>query len=192
MADNYLERKMEELRRGRTGTHRSSGIVQGYVSVRIGAKRALVIGAEYKSFALRLSRTGCRVALATDEPSAVDTGLRICPLSDGSALLDRLLNDWYGLDLLLIAADSPLLTPLVERWSAHRVAWPHVSDYGGRLLLTCTSPDEARFGIEAAELLEDTDITATAISIDSADAETLLWLAMPQAAILNRTIISKF
>lgn len=189
MADNYLERKMEELRRGRPAPRRTSGVAPGHVSVRLGARRALVVGAEYKPFALRLSRAGCRVALASDTTMPPDTGLRLCSLTDGAPLLDSLLNDWHGLDLLLIAAGSSLLVPLIERWCAHRAAWPHVSDYGGRLLLIYTSSDEARSALAAARQLDGTAITATALSADMAETDTLLWLAMPQAAILDNIVL---
>lgn len=189
MADNYLEKKMEELRRGKPATAPRARAVPGHVQMRLGARRALVVGNAYLDFALRLSRIGVRTALATDADVPADSGLRLCPQADGTSLLDRLLADWHGLDLLVADAASPLLPGLIDRWHRHRTEWPHVSDYGGRLLLPFADIRQGRASLQDAECLADTAIAAIAIPARQADAPTLLWLSLPQAAILNQKIL---
>ncbi|MGM9864649.1 MAG: hypothetical protein ACI305_10380 [Lepagella sp.] len=186
MADNYLEKKMEELRRGRTAAAPRGRTAAGHVQMRLGARRALVVGEAYADFALRLVRLGVRTALATDADIPSDTGLRLCRPACGPEWPGRLLSDWHGLDLLLADASSPLLPGLLERWRRHRLDWPHVSGYGGRLLLVCADSAGARAALDAAHILSGTAITATAIPADLADTETLLWLALPQAKALGQ------
>lgn len=186
MADNYLEKKMEELRRGKPAAAPRARIASGHVQMRLGVKRALVVGEAYADFALKLVRLGVRTALATNAGVGADSGLRLCPMTGGDGFFDRLLSDWHGLDLLVADASSPLLPDLLERWHRHRIDWPHVSDYGGRLILPYADCRTARASLLAAECLGDTTITAIAVPAGLADSETLLWLTLPQAKALGQ------
>lgn len=108
MADNYLERRMEELRSGRLG------VKGGVPGIRPGGQRVLVVGgtkgeALEKVFEFR--KKGNRVAVFdSDEKEgkrmAYENGIRFhrVDLSDEESIAketDALLKAWRGIDIVI-------------------------------------------------------------------------------------------
>lgn len=122
MADNYLERKMEEYRAGKlTGKtsmkHRGSTLIPatGYDVELLGTKRVLVVGDCLKDSGLELLKLfrsiGCKVAFCDKDSKqgsaiAQQTGCRFYPVDydDENKLAnakENLIAHWEGLDIVI-------------------------------------------------------------------------------------------
>ncbi len=114
MADNYLEKKMEEHRRGSAvGAYRKrltpTGNRPGTVSLGIGELRVLVDNADDEigcAIVRRLRSAGCKVAFVMADSHggarlAQESGARFYPLSVSDSAKDDLLDAWGGLDVLV-------------------------------------------------------------------------------------------
>lgn len=108
MADNYLERRMEELRSGRLG------VKGGVPGIRPGGQRVLIVGGtkdEAFEKVLEFRKKGYRVAVFdSDEKEgkrmAYENGIRFhrIDLSDEKAIAketDALLKAWRGIDIVV-------------------------------------------------------------------------------------------
>lgn len=96
MADNYLENKMEQYRRG--GAARET--------VRRRGRRVVVAGDDARlvlAEAARYAAEGCRVAVLA-APEGTPASVRAYPEALGTAVsLRRILHDWHEVDLLVVA-----------------------------------------------------------------------------------------
>lgn len=100
MADNYLENKMEQYRRGSTPQQRRKRRGRRVV---IAGDNAAAVLAE----AARYAAEGCRVAVLS-APEGTPTTVRAYPPSLGPAeALRRILHDWHEVDLLVLAGRAP-------------------------------------------------------------------------------------
>lgn len=119
MADNYLEKKMDEYRRGMavkpTRRHLTpSGNRPGTVSMKIEALRVLVTDAANDFSAAivrRLREVGCRVAFVSADDKAgrtlaQATGSRYYPSSFVNSAVADLTDAWGGLDAVIITDGS--------------------------------------------------------------------------------------
>lgn len=130
MADNYLERRMEDLRSGRlrnVAAPAASPARKGEIRVSFPARRVLVTGGA-GGIGLAVTRAyvkaGCKVAVMdTDKEAgerlAHDEGVRFynTDISDRDALenaLDNLLTAWKDIDIVVSNAGISLFQPLVE------------------------------------------------------------------------------
>lgn len=155
MADNYLERRMEELRSGKIAAsvkpqRRPSGSSQaGKISLDFKPKRVLIIGDTSRLADALIStyrKAGCSVALlSTPSPEgerlAHDCGIRFCPcdLSDSDVFcrhFDNLLKAWRGLDIMVSVTQEgeEVLDSLLPLWQAYADSHPFPDDYGRRTL----------------------------------------------------------
>lgn len=120
MADNYLENKMDEYRRGTAAKtvkwHLSpSGTRPGTVSLKIEPLRVLVtdVSDDYGAAIVRQLRdAGCRVAFVCDDDKSgralsQSTGSRYYPASLGGSAVADLTAVWGGLDAVVITG-SPM------------------------------------------------------------------------------------
>ncbi len=124
MADNYLEKKMEELRSGRLA------VKGGIPGIRPGAQRAVVAGGCHgaaKEKVMELRKKGYRVAVFdSDEKEgkrmAYENGIRFhhVDLNDANAITNEtnaLLGVWRGIDVIIGNKDrSQLLEKAVRNW----------------------------------------------------------------------------
>lgn len=124
MADNYLERRMEELRSGRLA------VKGGIPGIRPGALRVVVAGGCYgaaKEKVLELRKKGYRVAIFdSDEKEgkrmAYENGIRFhqVDLKDADAIrkeTESLLKVWRGVDVIIGDMDlSQSLSKAVKIW----------------------------------------------------------------------------
>lgn len=114
MADNYLENKMEEHRRGADITYRRrlspTGGRPGEVCLKIAPLRVLVTDGGTEAGAAivrRLRSAGCRVAFAASDGRAgtrlaQESGSRFCPSSLGQGIIADLETAWGGVDVLVV------------------------------------------------------------------------------------------
>ena len=131
MADNYLERRMDDLRNGRlqqsNKIQASVSQRKGYLSVNFPMRRVLVTGGA-NGIGLAVTRAflkaGCKVAVMDidrekGEKLAHDEGVRFynVDLADKDALekaLDNLFSAWKDLDIVVSNAGISTFQPLTE------------------------------------------------------------------------------
>lgn len=208
MADNYLERKMEELRSGRLqpSPRTALGVRKGYRQVRWPVQRALVCvpGEQGEAYARALTQAGTRTALATADADrgqqlAHDAGVRFCPFDAQNPealaeIFDDLTRTWRDLELAVVQTDIPLqqeqAEALRQTWKRFRTTHPLISDYPGRLILL----DHDAFNLQltlAAFRDADTPGVVGAVSLPERPLTpaNLLWLASPDALIAPDSLI---
>lgn len=122
MADNYLEKKMEEHRQGamrKPLAHRLSpaGNRRGTVALKIDELRVLVDGSVstemIAAIVRKLRNAGCRVAFVSGEDRfgrelSQSTGSRFYPKSTAGNLIADIKNAWGGIDVVIAGPDSDM------------------------------------------------------------------------------------
>ena len=148
MADNYLEKKMEDLRSGRltqsTGKRLTSQ--KGMWCVDFPCRRVLVTdgtGATGRSVVTEFCRAGCKVAFfagdaAAGKDVAGTTGARFvhCVVADMDSVkmaVDGLVKAWRDIDIIVNTASEPA-DALLGILASHRDRLPYPNDFGGRLI----------------------------------------------------------
>lgn len=131
MADNYLERKMEEHRAGKTHSVSRrlspSGARPGTLTVKFPPRRVFVTGGAAgigRAIVTAFRNAGCRVAFCdTDSKAgtatAQATGAQFhpCDVTDADALtatVNRLLHDWGDIDIVINNVGISDFNPLTE------------------------------------------------------------------------------
>lgn len=108
MADNYLETKMEQYRRGACG--KSTRRPAGLRVVVAGPDEAAVLRA-----AAAHASAGHRVAVIA-APAGTPHTVRAYPLSmPAEEALRRILHDWHEVDLLILAGPAPSVADALHR-----------------------------------------------------------------------------
>lgn len=150
MADNYLERKMEEHRNGaqRKCVHKTAslGSRAGVWEVPFAERRVLVTGTGSALDALvveQLRSVGCKVAFMGWEKSegtelARRTGAQYHPTSysDAEGLtrsVALVCRAWGDIDVIISTLEC-LPSPILEAWKNYRADKPYPNSYGGRLI----------------------------------------------------------
>lgn len=141
MADNYLERKMEDLRSGKVAREYRSG---GFGGRRTGMhftfhpRRVLIASKNHKIDRLTdiYIKADCKVAVMTDNQDNIEklinnSGVRLYPYDTN--YLIGLLKAWRDFDIVI--ADSDIAESIIEKWLEHRTIYPYVSDYVCRIIL---------------------------------------------------------
>ena len=141
MADNYLEKKMEELRKGPEKTYTGRKAVQrkGFVQFAFPPKR-VVIASEIacrNSIARAFLKADCKVAMIhpfqeEGERMAHDEGVRYYPFAINESF-ENLLSAWRDVDI--IVADPAEAMTLLPIWKKHRERFPYVSSYICRVIV---------------------------------------------------------
>lgn len=132
MADNYLEKRMDDLRRGqRPGAYRPKltpvGHATGKLQVAFPPRRVLVTGGASgigRAIVEAYCKAGCRVAFVDNDTeagrsTASATGSRFIPLdvADAEALvreIEALIHVWGDLDIIVNNVGISRFTPLEE------------------------------------------------------------------------------
>lgn len=160
MADNYLERKMDELRNrrpvktiARAPVYAISGRERNAVSLSIPGRRVLVVGGAsgiVAALTRAYLRAGCKVAVFDSPDSegqqmAYSEGVRFHPvdLSEPVSLTSAfttLLKAWRDIDIVILPTQPTTPTridslhDITLLWADHRRRFPIPSDYGFRLI----------------------------------------------------------
>ncbi|MBR5332166.1 MAG: SDR family oxidoreductase [Muribaculaceae bacterium] len=131
MADNYLERKMEDYRSGKSATtksHRASSTTKpGTINVKFPPRRVFVTGGASgigRAIVEAFRKADCRVAFCDIDAkagaaTAQATGAQFHPVDvrDVDALeacLNRLFNTWGDIDVIVNNVGVSNFTPLIE------------------------------------------------------------------------------
>lgn len=113
MADNYLERKMEEHLARKSGRVQRSAA--GSVDIRLAGRRIIVAGCMHElaaRVAALLARAGGRVALV----GACAEGARcINAGADIAAAMLRIVHDWHEVDVLLTVGEDAEVVATLEQ-----------------------------------------------------------------------------
>lgn len=148
MADNYLDKKMEDLRSGRlTQTAGKRHAPQkGVWCVDFPCRRVLVTNGTSATGAAVITefcRTGCKVAFFAEDAvagkeMARTSGARFiqCDVADVDGVrsaVDGLVKAWRDIDIIVNTASEPA-DALLEMVASHRDRLPYPNDFGGRLI----------------------------------------------------------
>ncbi len=154
MADNYLERKMEQLRSQRT----SGGIKSQLNRVGLGwtlPKLRVVVVGDSTSLSIAVARAyvaaGCRVTLIERENDAAKKlareGVRFS-IADSMADIDvknaiaETFKEWREIDLVIFCGSGVHLDSVRESMHAHYSRFPRISEYPPRFIFLIRSPEE--------------------------------------------------
>lgn len=187
MADNYLERRMEELRAPRTSTFRpqTQRIGLGWSLPKL---RVIIIGrgdVVDTSIAEGFADAGCRVSLISDNTDVGNElarkGIRFCHVNtfDNAKLnnaMSQTLAAWRDADVVIchgLASEQQIA--IAKAWSERRKQFPAVSDYGGRFISILASADQTS-AEELTDVLRPLRITFNRIvvpeEIDTKEIDT--------------------
>lgn len=151
MADNYLERRMEDLKAGRLKSGapvRAGTSRKGYVEFPFPSRRVLVVG-KVTGAGLEVVRAylkaGCKVAVFDADKKTGDTlaykeGVRFCcvDVSDKSALenaFTKLVDAWRDVDIVVVGSGLGSAERIARLWAEHRKHFPVPFGYGGRMIM---------------------------------------------------------
>lgn len=157
MADNYLERRMEDMKAGRlrpqVQTKSAAGPKKGFLEILFPSRRVLVVGGTHGlplDIVRMFLKTGSKVAVMDTDKSAGESlayreGIRyynIDPQSPATFAdaFANLLQAWRDIDIIIMASSHDMTSHLVESWIAHRDRYPVPFGYAGRLILLFDSP----------------------------------------------------
>lgn len=218
MADNYLERRMDDLHnrqlhRPQTRPLHPSGshVAQNGISVSLTGKRVLVAGGA-SGLGLSIARafipSGCKVAVFDSEDScgrqmAYAQGVRFHPvrLDDPEALCNAfsaLLKAWRDVDMVILADRKitfAATTAVIGIWSRHRTRYPVPSAYGFRLIIISgTMPRSSSqttikdITVNHIIIPESTD-TESWSRTEEAVSRTCLFLSLPACGSISGAVI---
>ena len=201
MADNYLERRMEDLRSGKLRNESPSRPYttpqKGYVRFPMPPRRVLVIGGcaePYLSVVRIFLKSGCKVAVldsdkATGERMAASEGIRFIA---GDSISEANLKDafqnsvaaWRDIDIIVTPQHSA--QHLADLWMNHKDRFPIPSDYGGRLIVISKEENTHADSFPT----EKYGITVNHISVtpkgsDEAVASLALFLSLPVSGCIS-------
>ena len=199
MADNYLERRMEELRRGETAKNYLTGKTsarKGGLHFAFPPKRVLIVSEHPKAadLALIFLKTESKVAMMHSRGEegagmAASKGIRFYHLEEPQQLtgyFSDILKAWRDIDILV--TDTSSSDTLLSQWIQHRERFPYVSDYTCRIIILGNqNPDVL---VKEAERVK-----ATVNTINSSDPDTdfsplAAMLAIPANNIINGMIFN--
>lgn len=209
MADNYLEKKMEDLRSGRLTQMSRAAARRGAWSLNYPCRRVLVTDgacAIGRAVIDEFCRAACKVAFCdTDEErgraTAYATGARFIygDMRDAAvvaAAVADLGRAWRDIDVVVNTAagdDGTLLSLLAENMASLRRSLPYPNDFGGRVIditgKECGDMENAR------SVLSGHRITVNRIVIKNSDvsaggvAQLCVFLSAPGIGFINGVVI---
>lgn len=191
MADNYLERRMEDLHSGRKTTIRSNSVYSARRSAGTSfgpsPKRVLIagditpIGSE---LILRFIEAGSKVAfIGHDNTTAADLsrgrGLRYYPIGAANiAAVENAVTDllaaWRDIDILIIVGNPVNALPelLESLWCRHKQRYPIPTDSAPRIIIVSSTSNLPDASPESSIL-----------------ADTLLFLSLPRTGAIEQSTI---
>lgn len=156
MADNYLERRMEDMKAGRlrpqVPTKSAAGPKKGVLEIPFPSRRVLVVGGTHGlplDIVRMFLKTGSKVAVMDTDKSAGESlayreGIRYYNIDPQSSAtftdaFANLLQAWRDIDIIIMASSHDMTSHLVESWISHRNRYPVPFGYGGRIILLVDS-----------------------------------------------------
>lgn len=199
MADNYLERRMEDLRNGSmTGKNvkKTSIRRKGHVNFPFPPKRVLIalktsdlIVPIVKAF----RKQDCKVALYCPEVESVSDlaykeGVKVSLSKTPDSSLSGIFDSWNGLDIVVCCRDYAEI--LMKEWIRKKENFPIPDEYTGRLILIeqvdKTDVDNI---VKEPESQQSTGLCVNYIWDEISDKEKIcqliLFLSLPGNSYLN-------
>lgn len=167
MADNYLEKRMDDLRSGRltasgnTQKRSGSSSKSGHLAIPFPERRVMIVGSAERlagAIAVAFRRARCKTALFDNdkiagERLAHDHGIRFhnadtCNREELKNAMSNLLDAWHDIDIAIFiknddeSGEETLQTirEVIHQW---RMKLPFPNPYGGRLIIISPNfPDE--------------------------------------------------
>lgn len=188
MADNYLERKMEEHRNGGSAYRpvrkvSVAGNRPGVWQLPFAERRVLVTGsgAEIDRMIVEQLRcTGCKVAfMGGDKAESTELARRVgaqwhpVEYGDGEALLRSvaiICRAWGDIDAV-VSTIGAVPEAVLSGWLKHRAEKPYPNPFGGRIVMT--EPVEMPLPHSIMESLKQFGITATTVAGDTVNDTTV-------------------
>ena len=138
MADNYLERKMEEHRRA-TPQRKSSAVpTNGKLSFNFPPRRVVLFDLDdniVAQLAKAYGETGCRVAIYPETPVITDGARLISSTNNPEFDFVSVLKAWGDIDIVVSSTESTILDKTLQSILTNRESLPYPNDYGLRLIL---------------------------------------------------------
>lgn len=193
MADNYLEKRMEDLKSGRLASsnqayHRNGNAMRrGCLNIPFPERRVLVTDGTHGAglaIAVAFRKAGCRTAVFdTDKESgaalAHDEGIRfhnadICNEKSLSEALSNLLNAWRDIDVIVLNTrrlkdDCEAVSIICDKLGEWRKKLPFGNPFGGRIILI--SSEERDFSKNITETLGNYNFTVNSIVLKSGEEQ---------------------
>lgn len=201
MADNYLEKKMEELHSGKCFIKGKNSTLPTYAGKAVfdfPVRRVIIVGNDEgygETAALRFLKMGCRVAFFDNDKEngnklAHDNGARYheVDVSDPNSVkksFSDLLKAWRDVDIVIMTCgvDENIISVVATDWKVHKNRYPIPSDYGGRFIIYGDiSPDKFSF-------LNEFGIRTNTINKENRSprdiADITVLLSLKESSILN-------
>ena len=204
MADNYLERKMEDLRSGRmtriVSTEAAPLKMRG-LFFNFPPKRVALIGdhPSYSSIVKLFLDADCKVALLDLEPAecprhGFGDNVRHYPIRlENSKLITpelsladnfaNLLKSWRDIDILIAPGKEAEM--IMNAWDAHRERFPYVLDYKSRAIILDNDPEAAFPEISIGTLMASTNLIICSNS-DTQLSALIGMLVLPDNSFIDR------
>lgn len=185
MADNYLEKKMDDYRGVVRRTVKNipvRGCRSGFMELPFPPRRVLVMDGTCnvgKCIVESLRNTGCKVAFTSSDRDkgkslAESCGAQFHPvdLSDVRSMehtVMSLCRAWGDLDVVICCGSDVCVEPLCAVWVTCRDNAPYPNAYGGRMICLCRDGENALLSREIARDLGRHGVTVHTISVQSED-----------------------
>lgn len=201
MADNYLEKKMEELHSGKYFVKSKNSTLPTYAGKAVfdfPVRRVIIVGNHEgygETAALRFLKIGCKVAFFDNDKEngnklAHDNGVRYheVDISDSYSVkksFSDLLKAWRDVDIVIMTCGvvEDVLSVVAEGWMEHKHRYPILSDYGGRFII-CGDISPVKFSF-----LNEFGIRTNTINKENRSprdiANMTVLLSLKESAILN-------
>lgn len=203
MADNYLEKKMEELHSRKTGCAptRVSPASRHLLSFPFKPLRVLVIARDRRSmsqYTKPFQQAGCRVAVVSSIDAAEsdlpqDHGCRYYAIGNEaeasqafsndeqtSAAFSNLIASWRDIDVVVMLDNWPAMTELLR---AHAAALPYPNDWGFPILVVSQNR------VTRHDIMADIAISSPVPDVsDRPEATVLTFLALKSSAPISSII----
>ena len=208
MADNYIERKMEDLRAGKLNVGsaaRPFGKGKNYVSFPMPQRRVLIIEGSSqpaRTIAGYFVKAGCKVAILDQESEtgtfmAKNEGVRLIPVSADihSSIIvsfENLYAAWRGVDI--VVSSSEYAHRCAEIWRKFKETSPLLSDFRGRLIILSNIIKPSLSDLSG--YLKGLNISVNLILCPLKEfsykvaADAAIFLSLPETHLINNSVIN--
>ncbi len=186
MADNYLEKKMDDYRGSVRRTVKRipvRGYRSGFMELPFPPRRVLVVDGICnvgRCIVESLRNTGCKVAFTSSDRDkgkslAESCGAQFHPADSSDARIMEhtvmsLCRAWGDLDVVICCGSDVCVEPLCAALAACRDNAPYANAYGGRIICLCRDEENASLGREVVRDLGRHGVTVHTVAVKSEDA----------------------
>lgn len=208
MADNYIERKMEDLRAGKLNIGsavKTSGKGKNCVSFPMPQRRVLIIEGSTppaRTIAGCFVKAGGKVAILDQDSEtgafmAKNEGIRFIPATADmetsiKVSFENLYAAWRGVDI--VVSSSEYANRCAEIWRKFKEISPLLSDFGGRLIILSNtkkpSPSDLSKYLKGLNISVNIIVCPLKEFFYKAAANTAIFLSLPETHLINNSVIN--